>query len=79
MTFFVTIAETRTGILIHAGDGKRHREGEGDPRLSFDDEQAAVDFSQQHVSLFPERECIVTDRAGVCLQVFRISRNDRVD
>lgn len=79
MTCFVTIAETRTGIVIHAGDGRRHREGDGDPRSSFENEQAAVDFSQQHVCVFPERECIVTDQAGACLHVFRIARNGCVD
>lgn len=79
MTFFVTIAETRTGIVIHAGNGKRHRKGEGDPRLMFEDEQAAVDFSHHHVCLFPQRECIVTDRNGTCIHVFRASGNAAID
>jgi hypothetical protein len=71
MTFFVTIAEARTGIVIHADSGARHREGNGDPRLAFDDERAAVDFSQ--------RECLVTDRSCACLHVFRVAGNPGID
>jgi hypothetical protein len=79
MTFFVTIAEARTGIVIHTDSGARHREDNGDPRLAFDDERAAVDFSQRHVSLFTDRECLVTDRSGACLHVFRVAGNPGID
>lgn len=79
MTFFVTIAEAPTGIVIHADSGVRHREADGDPRLAFDDERAAVDFSQRHVSLFPDRECLVTDRSGACVRVFRVAGNPGID
>jgi len=71
MPFFVTIAETRTGIVIHAHDGTRHREGDGDPRLPFAHEQAALEFSQRHVGTFAERECIVTDDIGTCMHIVR--------
>lgn len=71
MSFFVTIAETRTGIVIHAHHGTRHQEGDDDPRLSFEYERAAVEFSRQHVGTFPDRECLVTDEAGACLHVCR--------
>lgn len=73
MSFFVTIAETHTGIVMHAHDGTRHRQGDGDPRLSFGHEQAAMEFSRQHVATFPDRECIVTDDTGACLHVFRVA------
>ncbi len=72
MPIFVTIAETRTGIVLNADNGRRHRTDEGDPRLAFDDVQSAIDFSRSHACLFPDRECIITDDAGTCLHVFRI-------
>lgn len=70
MTYVVVIAEKNTGKVLHP-DGVRHREGDPDYRLRFDDVEAARAFGARHAREYPQRECLVLDDAGTCVGIFR--------
>ena len=70
MACYVVIAEKATGKVLHA-NGVRHREGDPDYRLRFDDAEAARSFGARHVREYPQRECVVLDETGTCVGLFR--------